>query len=218
MDYKQFLWTVILPVIGILYFAGMKIRWHYLIKNETLPNRAKRIAIELHSNCRHYYGKRFFGLLNRSYAHHLAMVVSVAERFKDCMPPGMYDVIIAACWLHDTIEDTRLTYNDLKKEFGQQVADIVYACSNEKGKSRRERANAKYYDGILETVGADFVKLSDRIANFENCYNERSNMFGMYVKENVSFVDHFYIEGHEAILPMLRHLKRIAVKSKILVA
>ena len=32
---------------------------------------------------------------------------------------------IAAALLHDLIEDTEITYNDLKKNFGSEVADIV---------------------------------------------------------------------------------------------
>ena len=35
-----------------------------------------------------------------------------------------YEVIAAAA-LHDLIEDTTITYNDIKEEFGKRVADIV---------------------------------------------------------------------------------------------
>ena len=38
------------------------------------------------------------------------------------------DAIIAGI-LHDTIEDTDTTYDELRKEFGKRVADIVLACS-----------------------------------------------------------------------------------------
>jgi len=37
----------------------------------------------------------------------------------------------------------------LEKEFGKNIAEIVYAVSNEKGKSRKERANDTYYRKII---------------------------------------------------------------------
>ena len=42
---------------------------------------------------------------------------------------------------------------------------MVYALTNEKGRTRAERANDKYYQGIRETPYAPFLKLSDRLAN-----------------------------------------------------
>ena len=58
-----------------------------------------------------------------------------------------------SCWSHDLIEDTRTSYNDVRNKLGVFVADIVYAVSNEKGKTRKERANDKYYEGIRNTKG-----------------------------------------------------------------
>jgi hypothetical protein len=43
-----------------------------------------------------------------------------------------------ACWGHDTIEDTRTSYNDAANHLGKDAADIVYAVTNEKGKNRAE--------------------------------------------------------------------------------
>ena len=78
-----------------------------------------------------------------------------------------YEEIGIACWGHDLIEDTRVSYNDCVKALGEIPASIIYAVSNEKGKNRKERANDKYYAGIRETPGALFVKLCDRIANVQ---------------------------------------------------
>lgn len=39
--------------------------------------------------------------------------------------------IIAAALLHDTLEDTETTYEELVKEFGAQVADMVRALTND---------------------------------------------------------------------------------------
>ena len=47
--------------------------------------------------------------------------------------------ILAAALLHDTIEDTGVTYEDLKQEFGTRVADLVAAESEDKSKTWIER-------------------------------------------------------------------------------
>lgn len=47
--------------------------------------------------------------------------------------------ILAAALLHDTIEDTGVTYEDLKQEFGTRVADLVLAESEDKSKTWIER-------------------------------------------------------------------------------
>ena len=96
---------------------------------------------------------------------------------------------MSACWLHDVIEDARLTYNDVAKFAGYEVADIVYAVTNEKGKNRAERANHKYYEGIRLNQNAIFVKLCDRLANVDFSKDYRDNMFYTYKKENTDFLN-----------------------------
>jgi (p)ppGpp synthase/HD superfamily hydrolase len=89
---------------------------------------------------------------------------------------------------HDLIEDARQSYNDLKNALGQEAADIVFAVTNETGKTRKERANAKYYEKIRNTKGAIFVKLCDRIANVQYGKLTKSRQVEMYKKELPEFL------------------------------
>jgi (p)ppGpp synthase/HD superfamily hydrolase len=98
------------------------------------------------------------------------------------------DACRRASFGHDLIEDTRVSYNDVKTELGQEAADIIYAVTNDKGKNRKERAGVKYYQGIRDTPGAVFVKLCDRIANVQYGKMTKSRMFEMYKKENPEFI------------------------------
>jgi (p)ppGpp synthase/HD superfamily hydrolase len=98
------------------------------------------------------------------------------------------DACLTACWGHDLIEDCRVSYNDVVSNLGLEAADIVYALTNEKGKSRNDRANDRYYEGIRNTPGAVFVKLCDRIANVQYSSMTGSRMFEMYKKENNNFM------------------------------
>ena len=53
----------------------------------------------------------------------------------------------------------------MTEEQAQMAAEIVYALTNDKGRTRAERAGEKYFQGIRSTPYAPFVKLCDRLAN-----------------------------------------------------
>jgi (p)ppGpp synthase/HD superfamily hydrolase len=142
------------------------------------------------------------------------MVVDIADRFIHLIPEKYRDIVISSCWAHDTLEDTRITYNDLLKVTSIEVADIVYALTNEKGKTRKERANDKYYQGIRETPYATFVKLCDRIANVEYSMATRSRMLEMYRKEMPEFIDTLYDEKWDEMFKYLESLVGIRTEIK----
>lgn len=161
--------------------------------------KSKEFAEYHHNGTNHKYD-------GKPYTYHLSMVVEVAERFIHLIPVNKRDTVLAACWCHDTIEDCRVTYNDVKSELGEEVANIVYALTNEKGKTRKERANDKYYEGIRETEFAVFVKLCDRIANIQYSYSQRSRMSDMYKKETPDFIKSIYDEKYEQLFHYLENL------------
>jgi (p)ppGpp synthase/HD superfamily hydrolase len=152
-------------------------------------------CIEQHTKTNHWYDQYL------PYEFHLRMVAQAAKDFIHLIPDrnegddSLRENIIMAAYGHDLIEDTRVSYNDVKEVLGQQAADIIYAVSNEKGKNRKERANEKYYEGIRNTPGAVFVKLCDRIANVQYSKMTKSRMFEMYKKENSEFTKALGLKG-----------------------
>ncbi len=160
-------------------------------------------AIEAHTNVNHLYD-------GKPYATHLAMVAHFAYEFQLVVGKQNLPTAIASCWLHDTIEDCRLTYNDISAVAGTTVADVVYAVSNEKGKTRADRANDLYYQGIRNTKLALFVKLCDRIANVQYSKETNSVKLQMYQQENSHFIaalfpNQQYLEYE----PMVNYLKKL---------
>lgn len=150
-----------------------------------METKAMIFAIEAHASTNHTYD-------NKPYSIHLTMVANIARKYIDCIPEQAQSDVLSACWLHDTIEDCRMTYNDIKQVAGETVANIVYAVTNEKGKSRKERANDVYYDGIRKTMWAKYVKLCDRLANVQYSYENMSRMYGVYQKENDAFLQSLF--------------------------
>jgi len=129
---------------------------------------------------------------NLPYHVHLSDVWRYAKKFIHLIPEKYHRDIILAAWGHDLIEDTGLTYNDVLKVLGKNVADIVYALTNEKGRNRAERANDKYYENIKENDLALYVKLCDRLANMVYSKKEGQGMYKKYVQEIPNFKKKLY--------------------------
>lgn len=79
---------------------------------------------------------------------------------------------IQACFMHDVIEDTDFTYEDIKEIFGIDVADLCNGMSKlEKVKYRwEERAIGslrKMFIAMADDIRVIFIKLSDRLHNMQ---------------------------------------------------
>ena len=180
-------------------------------------------CIDKHKETNHQYDQFL------PYEFHLRMVDTVAQEYKYLLdascdyfgrgerkPFAAEDNFISlrtaclrAVYGHDLIEDCRVSYNDCARALGQAPADIIYAVTNEKGKTRKDRANDKYYAGIVATPGAVFVKLCDRIANVQYGILTKSRMTEMYKKENENFITKLgYTPDHE-LAPMFEALIKL---------
>lgn len=78
--------------------------------------------------------------------------------------------LLAAAALHDVIEDTDTTADDLKKEFGERVAMLVEAESDDKtGGSKAETWHQRKQDTLDRLRNADLdikiVTLGDKLSN-----------------------------------------------------
>lgn len=137
------------------------------------------------------------------YSFHLQQVVDVLIRFNIGSP-----TFLCAAWLHDCIEDTNRSYNDIKKRFGFEVAELVYAVTSELGRNRKER-NEKTYPKIQKNEAALILKLADRIANTEyGAATDGKN--DMYSKEYPEFKKALFDAKHTATtLKMWNHLDRL---------
>lgn len=113
------------------------------------------------------------------YTHHLAAVEAVLRRF------GFGDdlVMLQAGWLHDSVEDTKTKAKEIIEAFGEEVANLVVAVTNEPGENRKARGLATYPKIRAAGPRAVALKLADRIANVEN----GGKLVKMYQKEYEDF-------------------------------
>lgn len=157
---------------------------------------ARNFAVNCHQSTNHFYD-------GFPYEFHLNMVVENAKKFIHLIPEEDRETVIAGCWVHDTIEDTRVTYNDVKEVLGEEIAELTFALTNEKGRTRKERSNEKYYQGIRDTKHAAFIKICDRIANVEYSKSENSSMYEKYQTEFEQFEYWLYCDEYHEMFEYL---------------
>lgn len=77
------------------------------------------------------------------------------------------DVLVAAL-LHDTVEDTDTTPDELEREFGARVAAIVAEVTDDKSLPKEERKRLQIVKAGSKSHAAKLVKLADKISNLRD--------------------------------------------------
>jgi guanosine-3',5'-bis(diphosphate) 3'-pyrophosphohydrolase len=108
--------------------------------------------------------------------------------------------IIVAGILHDTLEDTDTTYQELADEFGTMVAELVLYCSEDKSQSWKER-KTKTIQNMFDQLDrkGNLIVLADKNANLRDTYREyRRYCYNKWDKFNEGYdAQKWY---HESIL------------------
>jgi len=121
-------------------------------------------SAELYAKDKHKHMTRDNGIT--PYSAHLEAIVS---RLKSI---GVTDEdILCAGWLHDTIEDTDTTFEDINDRFGQKTAVLVYSLSKNEKLPKKEKEIQ--YVKLLKDASfeAKLIKLCDISANLKDMGN-----------------------------------------------
>jgi GTP diphosphokinase / guanosine-3',5'-bis(diphosphate) 3'-diphosphatase len=94
--------------------------------------------------------------------HPLALASLLAER-------GERDpTLLMAALLHDTVEDTATSFEDIERAFGAEVADIVREVTDDKTLPKAERKRLQIEHAAHLSRRAKLVKLADKICNLRD--------------------------------------------------
>ena len=116
------------------------------------------------------------------YKTHLDEVYEIVMRYK------LSEIYQIGAYLHDILEDTYIRFDGINKDFGWEIALMVFCVTDEPGDNRTER-KYKTYPKILSNTYAPILKLCDRIANVSNAKkNNKHDLFNMYKSENAEFL------------------------------
>ena len=86
--------------------------------------------------------------------------------------------LLAAAALHDTIEDTDVTVEDIRKEFGDRIANIVHAESDQEteGVSEEDSWHARKQAAIARLAAAPYeakiVAMGDKLSNMRAIWRD----------------------------------------------
>lgn len=137
----------------------------------------------------HFHGGQKYG--SDPYVNHLDAVAIL------CLPFGTDATTVA--YLHDVVEDTPATLDDVRKRFGPFIASCVEILTDKPGTTRQER-KSKTYERMSHVAGREklalIVKAADRLANLRMCTITQDDVrLAMYRGEHPQFFQCAYRKG-----------------------
>ena len=82
---------------------------------------------------------------------------------------GVTDIeVICAALLHDTVEDTDTSHEELERVFGERIARIVAEVTDDTDLTKAERKRLQVEHAALLSPEAKLVKLADKICNLRD--------------------------------------------------
>ena len=114
-------------------------------------------------------------------------------------------VLIAAV-LHDTIEDTDTTEQELVKHFGKDVADIVLEVTDDKALPKAERKRLQIEHAAYISRRAKLVKLADKICNLRDIAGSPPADWSVDRKREYFDWAKSVVDGLRGVHPGLEHL------------
>ena len=136
-----------------------------MLEGLRLVSEAADLAARRHS------GMQRKGRGNEPYINHLAEVANLLSIATD----GADAELVAAGWLHDTIEDTETTHREPAEKFGERVAAFVVEVTDDMALPKDERRRRQVVEAPKKSPGAKLIKIADKISNIRARIMPRPN-------------------------------------------
>jgi guanosine-3',5'-bis(diphosphate) 3'-pyrophosphohydrolase len=78
------------------------------------------------------------------------------------------EAVLLAAVLHDTVEDTETTFEELERRFGRTVRDLVAEVTDDKSLPKQERKDLQVAHARAASAGARQIKIADKICNIRD--------------------------------------------------
>ena len=160
--------------------------WRYLCYDNEMSNIDEDLFKASHQilieqaiiDCKKWHAGQSYG--NELHCEHCAQVVDILRlKLKTLTPP-----VEVAAWHHDLFEDTNISQQHYKANYGTYIHALVWACTGE-GSNRKER-QASIKAKLKEMPEAIPIKIADRCANMLKSLGDEKYK-AMYLKEEQDF-------------------------------
>jgi GTP diphosphokinase / guanosine-3',5'-bis(diphosphate) 3'-diphosphatase len=101
------------------------------------------------------------------YINHPLEVAELISRVARVSDPE----VIAAAILHDTIEDTQTSKDEVRTTFGERVLSLVMECTDDKSLPKAERKRLQVLNAPHKSDEAKLIKIADKISNIKDIAN-----------------------------------------------
>ncbi|NOT70133.1 MAG: bifunctional (p)ppGpp synthetase/guanosine-3',5'-bis(diphosphate) 3'-pyrophosphohydrolase [Hyphomicrobium sp.] len=128
---------------------------------KSMPGDVTRLTEALVFAADAHRNQRRKGAAQEPYINHLIEVLDIVARSSR----GANSEVLVAAILHDVVEDTPLSYDDVAKTFGPRVATIVRENSDDMSLPKDERRRARMAAMPHKSTEARIVKMADVISN-----------------------------------------------------
>lgn len=168
--------------------------------------RAKRLAYELHGAIDHR--RKYTG---EPYTNHLNAVATMVAG------AGGTDEMVAAAWLHDSIEDAGATPLSIAESCGRIVADLVVEMTDVSRPADGNRASRKAIDRhhlAHASPEAKTIKLADLLDNADSIVRYDERFARTYIAEMDLLLDQALGKGDRKLWQRAKEVTRVFLATR----
>ena len=152
-------------------------------KNELITDKALEFAREKHKGQMRK---------NNTPVEYITHPINVANLVKKYANNAVnIDDLVSSAYLHDTLEDTNTTYEELICNFGNIISNLVKELTNN-DVLKKEMGKTKYLSMKMANMSEDalIIKLCDRLDNVSSLYDTNKAFIDKYLRETISILNY----------------------------
>lgn len=151
--------------------------------NELITNKALEFAREKHK------GQIRKNNTPVEYITHPINVANLVKKYAN--NKENIDDLVSSAYLHDTLEDTNTTYEELICNFGNIISNLVKELTNN-DVLKKEMGKTKYLSIKMANMSEDalIIKLCDRLDNVSSLYDTNKAFIDKYLRETISILNY----------------------------
>ena len=152
-------------------------------KNELITNKALEFAREKHK------GQMRKNNTPVEYITHPINVANLVKKYAN--NAKNIDDLVSSAYLHDTLEDTNTTYEELICNFGNIISNLVKELTNN-DVLKKEMGKTKYLSMKMANMSENalIIKLCDRLDNVSSLYDTNKAFIDKYLRETISILNY----------------------------